>query len=361
MPPLARRGTADTLHAYLMSVPSSDLLGTVLTGVSRSFSLTLRLLPNPVRPQIGIAYLLARATDTIADTDAVPPQTRMETLRLLRDRILGNHDQPLDFRELAASQALPAERELLSRIDEAIQFLSQLSCFDRCCIREVVSTITSGQELDLQRFHAASGHHLTALRSNAELDDYTFRVAGCVGGFWTRLCRSHLYPQAPLDLAHYLEDAVRFGKGLQLVNILRDLPSDLRLGRCYLPEDGLARAGLQPRDLLDPAAVDRFKPVYLEYLEMAADHLRAGWRYTCTTPRNQRRVRIACALPLLIGAQTLQRLAHSNVLDPTRRIKISRNAVRGILVRTVLLHPFPRRWEQLFRLRLDSPTHRPAP
>ncbi len=331
-----------------MSVSSSDLLGSVLTRVSRSFSLTLRLLPTPVRPQIGLAYLLARATDTIADTEVVPIAARLETLHRLRDRILGNHEQPLDFQRLAENQSLPAERELLLRIEEAVGILGGFSCFDRCCIREVVSTITSGQELDLQRFHAASGQHLAALHTDAELEDYTFRVAGCVGGFWTRLCRSHLYPQAPIDMCRYLEDAVRFGKGLQLVNILRDLPVDLRKGRCYLPLDGLSQAGLQPQDLLEPATEPRFRPVYTPYIQRAAEHLQAGWRYTCSTPRSQRRVRIACALPLLIGAQTLRLLARHNVLDPSRRIKISRGAVRGILARTVLLHPFPSRWERLF-------------
>ena len=49
----------------------SELIGPLLRDVSRSFYLTLRVLPNAVRPQISVAYLLARASDTIADTDAV--------------------------------------------------------------------------------------------------------------------------------------------------------------------------------------------------------------------------------------------------------------------------------------------------
>jgi phytoene/squalene synthetase len=42
-------------------------------------------------------------------------------------------------------------------------------------------------------------------------------------------------------------------RGLQSINILRDLPKDLQAGRCYLPLDELAGAGLTPADLLDPA------------------------------------------------------------------------------------------------------------
>lgn len=331
-----------------MSNPGPDLLTTLLRDVSRSFYLTLRLLPRPVRPQIGLAYLLARATDTIADTEIVPLDQRLSGLDQLRNRI-GGCEHPVDFSGLAGTQALPAERELLGRIEEAISVLGSLPCFDRCCIREVVEIITSGQELDLRRFHGADTGRIVALETDAELDDYTFRVAGCVGGFWTRVCRSHLYPTAPLDLPSYLENAIRFGKGLQMVNILRDLPADLARGRCYVPRDGLRIAGLTPCDLRDPSVMERFRGLYREHAEVAAGHLAAGWKYTNSTPRSQIRVRLACALPLLIGIETLQLLVHGNALDPSHRIKVSRRRVRSILIQALFLHPFPRRWNALFR------------
>jgi farnesyl-diphosphate farnesyltransferase len=333
-----------------MTASAPDLFTTLLRDVSRSFHLTLRLLPSAVRPQIGLAYLLARATDTIADTEVLPLDQRLAALEALRDRIVGSRAEPVDFSHLAEQQALPAERALLGRVEEAIAILGTLACFDRCCIREVIGIITSGQELDLRRFRSADAVHIVPLATGADLDDYTHRVAGCVGGFWTRLCRAHLFPQAPLDLPQYLDDAVRFGKGLQLVNILRDLPADLRRGRCYLPGESLQAAGLTPADLLDPAAMPRFEPVYRHHLEQAAVHLAHGWRYTCATPRTQRRLRVACALPLLIGIETLRKLGTANVLDGARRIKVPRARVRALLLKTILLHPFPRRWERLFAL-----------
>lgn len=335
-----------------MSIPATDLLRGLLRDVSRSFYLTLRLLPECVRPQIGVAYLLARATDTLADTTALPMDQRLFALRSLRERILGSNEEKLDFRYTVQSQTSAAEIALLKRIEEVVAVLNEFPCFDRCCIREVIATITSGQELDLQRFHAAEPSALTSLVTDAELEDYTFRVAGCVGGFWTRICRSHLYPRAPLDLPRYLEDAVLFGKGLQLVNILRDLATDLAHGRCYLPSERLTRHGLMPADLRSPQAVDRFRPLLREYLERTGRYLTAGWRYTCVTPRRQMRVRIACALPLLIGAETLRLLAEGNVLDGSRRIKISRRRVKSLLIRTALLHPFRQRWENLFNVDL---------
>jgi len=107
---------------------------------------------------------------------------------------------------------------------------------------------------------AAASGAVTALATDAELDDYTYRVAGCVGGFWTKLTRARVFPGAVIDDARFLSDGIRFGKGLQLVNILRDLPKDLRAGRCYIPASMLARVGLVPRDLLDPANGPRLRP-----------------------------------------------------------------------------------------------------
>ena len=51
-----------------MAESPQKVLNGLLQGVSRSFYLTLRVLPGSIRPQIGLAYLLARTTDTIADT-----------------------------------------------------------------------------------------------------------------------------------------------------------------------------------------------------------------------------------------------------------------------------------------------------
>lgn len=337
-----------------MSATAPALLTDLLREVSRSFYLTLRVLPEPVRPQIGVAYLLARATDTVADSEALPVKDRLRSLEELRDRIVGGRETAVDFRHIPEDSATPGERALLRRIEEAVALLNGFSCFDRCCIREVLNTIVSGQTKDLERFHAATGNRLTALETTAELDDYTFRVAGCVGEFWTRLCRQHLYPKAKLEVGQYCRDAIRFGQGLQRVNILRDLPADLRKGRCYVPVDGLNRYALRPSDLLDPSNEARFRGLYREHLEVAAEDLKAGWRYTCATPREQFRVRLACALPLLIGAETLRMLAAGNVLDAGRRIKVPRGRVKSLLLQATLWHPFQRRWESLFDASLPA-------
>jgi farnesyl-diphosphate farnesyltransferase len=333
---------------------SQDLLTGLLKDVSRSFYLTLRVMPARVRPQIGLAYLLARTTDTIADTGLVPVTQRLEALQVLRQRILGQRSNPVQFESLSASQGQPAERVLLTRCEEMMACLAQFRPADQQLIQQVLATIASGQELDLQRFGEATSERIIALASMAELDDYTYRVAGCVGEFWTRLCRAHLFPQAPLEEEGLIARGIRFGKGLQAVNILRDLPADLRQGRCYLPSDRLAEHSLHPVDLLQASQMERLRPLYDELLDWATGHLAAGWSYTLALPRRCVRVRLACAWPILIGMKTLARLRQGNVLDASRRIKVRRREVRNTILRSLFLYPWDKAWRGQFESVADS-------
>jgi farnesyl-diphosphate farnesyltransferase len=327
-----------------MADAHKELLGDLLKATSRSLYLSLRVLPAAVRTQMGLAYLLARMTDTIADTEIIPVAQRLEALRMLADQIAGTASGPLNLGELARQQGQPAERVLLEKVGSALALLQGLDPADLALVRRVLQVITSGQELDLRRFAGASGHNIIALETEAELDDYTFRVAGCVGEFWTRLCRAHLFPQARLDEGRLLTNGVRFGKGLQLVNILRDLPADLRNGRCYLPRTTLTAAGLTPETLLTPAAEAAFRTCYHQYLDVAEGHLRAGWDFTNTLPRGQVRIRLACAWMILIGMRTIERLRAARGAEIQQRVKVTRAEVRAILLRSVLTYPFPKAW-----------------
>jgi len=162
------------------------------------------------------------------------------------------------------------------------------------------------------------------------------------------MCRAHLFPKRYLDEAQLVADGIRFGKGLQLVNILRDLPADLKKGRCYLPVDKLEPAGLLPEVLLSPVNEAKFRPLFHEYLDRAESHLTAGWAYTNTLPFGQFRVRLACAWPILIGIKTIEKLRTASVLDLQQRVKVSRTEVRGIMLRSALAYLLPGAWRKLF-------------
>jgi farnesyl-diphosphate farnesyltransferase len=272
---------------------------------------------------------------------------RLQALQQLRQRVFGSKTEPIRFGKFALRQGAPAERALLEQCENSLALLDKLSAFDARLVREVLDTITSGQELDLRRFADASSQRVVALATDAELDDYTFRVAGSVGQFWTKICRAHLFPKASIDESRLLSDAVRFGQGLQLVNILRDLAVDLRQGRCYLPEARLAALELAPADLLNLASESRFRPLYHHYLDRAKADLLAGWAYTNALPRACVRVRLACAWPVLIGLETLRLLRLSPMLDPQKRIKIERLLVKRIILRSVLFYPARKTWSNL--------------
>ena len=338
-----------------MSDARKLLLGDLLKATSRSFYLTLRVLPAAVRPQIGLAYLLARTTDTIADTEILPVEQRLTALQHLRERILGQNSTSLNFGAIAQQQGSSAEKLLLEKTEDSLALLQTLSAGDLKLVREVLATIISGQELDLRRFGnltntgaGATGQQIVALETAAELDDYTYRVAGCVGEFWTKICRAHLFPNARLDEKQFLTDGIRFGKGLQLVNILRDLPADLKNGRCYLPLERLDEAKLLPEVLLSPVNEQKFLPLFHAYLDKAASHLAAGGRYTNTLPFGQFRVRLACAWPVLIGVRTVEKLRAASVAELRQRVKVSRGEVRGIVFRSLVCSPFAPAWRGLF-------------
>ena len=320
------------------------LLTSLLKEVSRSFYLTLRILPGPVRSQIGLAYLLARTSDTIADTEVLPLQTRLGALRSFRDAVDGR-GVTLSLSNFRREQANIAERTLLKQAPEAVSLLDTFDAEDQQRIRSLLGTIIGGQELDLLRFGAETQGQINSLKRDEELDDYTYRVAGCVGEFWTHMCLAHL-KGSPSDADRLVTNGIRFGKGLQMVNILRDLPADLLNGRCYLPSEELSRLGLNPHDLLSSGVESTVRPLYNRYLDEARTHLHAGWS-TLNLPARWTRVRLACSWPILIGLATLRKLRQEPILDASRRIKVSREEVRRILVNSIIYYPFKNKWKRL--------------
>jgi len=337
----------------------------LLRQVSRSFYLTLQVLPHTIKPQLSIAYLLARAADTIADTGLVQVQKRMDALLQLRECIEetaeGRSFSLPDFGGLAEAQnesegeGTPAERTLLENLGSVLDVMGGFSANDRMRVRDVLLTITHGQEMDLIRFGKASATQIVSIDTEADLEEYIYCVAGCVGEFWTKMCRAYPLSDVPLDDEKMLEDGIRFGKGLQLVNILRDLPKDLHQGRCYIPKERLAQYVLSPHQLLEPSSMERLSPLYLQYLDRAEEYLSDGWRYTTTIPARYIRIRLACSWPILIGIRTLRQLHSGNVLDDHHRVKLSRVDMRWLIIRSTALYPIPGAWERLFeRVRQET-------
>ena len=312
-----------------------EMLTALLRGVSRSFYLTMRALPGPVRGQIGLAYLLARTADTIADTATLPPDERLARLLAFRAQVQG-----AEAAWTAPEAEDPAERRLLEAAPRALALLDQTAEADRARIRSVVVTLSEGMEMDLRTFPAVESGDIGALANRAALDRYIYLVAGCVGEFWTEMTMAHDRALRHWDAEASAAGGVRFGKALQLTNVLRDAPRDLRKGRCYLPADELAALGLAPSDLLRPESSERAWPVAASLVRLALEHYAAAESYILAIPRRALRLRLAALWPALIGLRTLEALArNSRWLDPAHPAKITRGAVYRIMARSFVVAP----------------------
>jgi farnesyl-diphosphate farnesyltransferase len=315
--------------------PRAVLLGPLLKSVSRSFYLTLRILPTGMRDPIGLAYLLARAADTIADTSLISPQRRLELLLSLRAQVNGAPDDGALARiagEVAGQQAQPDERALLESLSAALAILPQLGGPDQAAVCDIVTTLSTGMEFDLRTFPDETSGEIVALKEYDELDRYTYLVAGCVGEFWTTMTYEHMPGTLTAAPDTMLPLGVRFGKALQMTNVLRDCARDLRIGRCYLPESMLARHGLTPRDLLQPESSARARPVLFELLRVSLALFQDAVDYTLAIPSGAIRLRLACLWPIMIGLDTLVLLARNDAwLDPGKISKIRRNDVYRIM------------------------------
>ena len=287
----------------------------ILKSVSRSFYLTIQFLPRPLREPVSLAYLLARATDTIADTSTIAASVRLTTLHDLARVITGE----LEFeaiegtlREFSAQQSDQHERILIENLRSCFDWLAKIEAADRAEIRAVLRTIVRGQRFDVERFGDRST--LNSLSSAGELEEYTYLVAGCVGEFWTKLGFRRLPPFATRSPDEMARLGVSYGKGLQLINVLRDRNADLRNGRDYLPAEELAKSQLEE--------------VFARWLGEAEEQLDRGIDYCCSL--TNWRVRFATALPALIGARTIALL---RTAGPAReKIKVPRRKVQLIVL-----------------------------
>jgi farnesyl-diphosphate farnesyltransferase len=283
-----------------------------------------------VRGQIGLLYLLARVADTIADSKNGDTEELLRLLHQYNDVAQGKSTNLPDFSGLAEIQDNPNESELLRNVDDVIEGLKEYSDDDRVRMLECLNIIVGGQILDLERFGPANeGGNISALKDNSELDDYTFRVAGCVGVFWTKMSLAHIISIPPEQEEDFFEKGVRFGKALQMINILRDIPEDLRFGRCYIPSQKLSEHGMEPTDLLEPENIEKFRPLYDEYLDLTNEHLDAAIEYIKMLPETQFRLKASCMLPVLIGQRTVTLLRDGNILDSADRIKVTRDEIKS--------------------------------
>jgi phytoene/squalene synthetase len=276
-----------------------------LPRVSRTFALNMWLLTGTLGEAVRTGYLLCRAADALEDSWPGEP----ERIRDRFDRFLMalRGDAGALAGLSAEARTLASDRMDVALVAELARILrvhASLPPAHREALTGGVGTLAEG----MGRYAArAAGRPagIAYLDTEAELDDYCWVVAGCVGVMLTRLFAAEYGPADPALEARRVAAAPAVGQALQLTNILLDWPSDVRNGRCYLPATWLAEAALTPRDLVDRAGPGTL--ALARRLERKArEALARVPEYVDLIPARRVRYRLFCLWPALWALGSLR-------------------------------------------------------
>ena len=248
--------------------PQPARLQPLLQKTSRTFALTIPLLPEPLQREVATAYLLFRIIDTLEDATRWQAARRVKALAALTRAL--DSDDANEIRQLTAQWLADppvdhaAYLELLAATPEVIGWQRRLRPAAAEQVRRHLTRSARGMSEIIKRTDQAG---MLQLRTLQDLRDYCLAVAGIVGEMLTELFLLQC-PSLQAVAGDLRDRAIDFGEGLQLVNILKDARADAAEGRAYLPvEAGLAevfvlarrdlRRAAEYTDLLRSAGGDR--------------------------------------------------------------------------------------------------------
>jgi farnesyl-diphosphate farnesyltransferase len=313
---------------HLALEPDRAFCAELLPQVSRTFALSIALLPEALREPVSTAYLLCRLVDTIEDDASLSPPVRRRLFSRFDDLVSDDELSPSLFVGAARAVQLGAtepERRLAAEADRVFRVFRALPAEDREDVRPWLLEMSCGMRAYAERAIGQGGRLQTV--DLEDLERYCWFVAGTVGGLLTALFRRAV-PHGVDPLA--LERAAgRFGTGLQLVNIVKDAAQDAERGACFLPRDLLLRRGVAPDALLDPAGRRAALEAVREVVARARQHLEEAGQYTLAWPGPEgAEVRLFCTVPLLLAHATLREVEHeTRALRSGEAPKVDRSTV----------------------------------
>jgi farnesyl-diphosphate farnesyltransferase len=275
----------------------AELERRLLPRVSRTFALSIEALPPELRGVVRTAYLLCRILDTIEDDPEISDRRRLELFAVFRAFLTGQG---------GAGEALSGapewrrtdhgDHELCRGAGHIGARFAALPPEARAIVRGAVMEMSRGMEEYARRAALEGG---LRMRTLADLERYCYFVAGTVGMLLTGLFLRHVRPDDPAVASACGARAVAFGRGLQLINILRDVRSDLERGVCFLPEEELRRAGVPAEEVLEPRCASAVGRVLDVVRARARRDLLEGIVYALAWPDGRGEgVRFFCAVPL---------------------------------------------------------------
>ncbi len=319
----------------------------LLKNTSRSLYLSVQVLPTSVRPAFSIAYLLCRYADTIADTSLLPAPKRLAWIQQFPDLI--QHQSPEQIaalaKEVSGKSDNKHEEALIRNLPSCLKQFNYLSEELKTIVLQVVHAVCEGMQIDLSFFPTEPGS-VKAFQTQADLAHYCRLMGGKPGLFWSQLIEKTVSLSVARET--FFDWGQQIGDALQIVNILRDLPKDLQLGRCYFPLEDLQAVGLEPQDLCKAENSIRFQPIKEKWIRWGLERLTVAKPYLRQIPKSQFGQRAAVAWPVLWTADTLYKVFQSShLLNPAIRVKIPRSTIYFTMLATPLLwlsNSFFERW-----------------
>jgi len=313
-------------------------LNTLLKNTSRSLYLSVKMLPRSMRPAFGLAYLLCRYADTIADTELLSIEKRLDWVQQFPEvvRTQDHTRQETLVHDLTGTSENPYEEKLITHLSDCLAALKQIPGEQKTFIYDVVQAVCDGMCIDLTTFPNKKGATPVAFQTIADLMHYCRLMGGKPGLFWSQLIYHTCLVKATQD--NFYIWGQHIGDALQIVNVLRDLPKDLRFGRCYFPTEQLDEKGISAASLLQMEREADFSPTKRYWIEWGAKNLQHAFAYFRALPKAAWRTRAAVAWPILWTADTFHKLAACpDLLNPNKRVKISRWTIYGTMLITPAL------------------------
>ncbi len=302
--------------------------------MSRTFALTIRMLPAPLSRAVAVAYLVCRVADTIEDDSALPVPRRLELLAAWRTAVQTGQPANLPVEGIGRTAD---EHALMQVVDAVHRELHRLGTEDVHAIDRYAVEMIDGMSVSL----APRPDSTTPLfATQADLEQYCYYVAGTVGLMLTDLYQNHARSIRGERLATMRRHAVNFGLGLQLTNVIRDVGNDLAEGRVYYPASLWDAAGMTASGFFAPNRVDESWAVVRPLLQRADQMLQDALAYSLAVPRRAFRIRLFCVVQLLFAVRTLALVRRNAARGvPSTTVKMPRREVYLLLVIAVLLLP----------------------
>ena len=304
----------------------------MLPGVSRTFALTIPVLPDDLSRVVTNGYLLCRLADTIEDDVGLTDMEKTEFhARFVRVVEGTERAEPFatDLAPLLSARTLDDERELVRQTARVIRITHGFSPAEREALTRCVKIMCRGMP-EFQRNKSVSG--LATLR---DLDEYCYYVAGVVGEMLTDLFLLHC-PELEPRRERMMRLAVSFGQGLQMTNILKDIWDDREADTCWLPRAVFERHGFDLDDLGTAHGSAAFAAGLRELIGVAHAHLRHALEYSCMIPKREPGIRKFCLWAIGLAVLTLRKIHHHPAFSSGAEVKVTRRTVKATILTTNL-------------------------